>query len=87
MTIRLLVPALVAVIVSLSGSHVMHEPAWRLASAIPCEEDACQPLPPPPEDPTPGTLVPSEGNPPVYFPKQHNKRHQRHRHGHKSPRP
>ena len=34
---------------------------------IPCEGDACQPLPSPPEDPTPGTLVPTEGNPPVRF--------------------
>jgi hypothetical protein len=36
---------------------------------IPCEEDACQPLPPPPDDPSPGTLAPSTGNPPVHFPK------------------
>jgi hypothetical protein len=35
---------------------------------IPCEGDACQPLPSPPEDPTPGTLVATEGNPPVRFP-------------------
>jgi hypothetical protein len=30
---------------------------------IPCNGDACQPLPSPPEDPAPGTLVPSPGNP------------------------
>jgi hypothetical protein len=30
---------------------------------IPCDGDACQPLPSPPEDPAPGTLVPSPGNP------------------------
>ncbi len=48
---------------------------------IPCEGDACQPLPSPPEDPTPGTLVPTEGNSPVRFPpkkhkpKKHRKRH------------
>lgn len=36
---------------------------------IPCEEDACQPLPSPPEDRSPGSLVPSTGNPPVSFPK------------------
>jgi hypothetical protein len=35
---------------------------------IPCEGDACQPLPSPPEDPTPGTQVPTPGNPPVRFP-------------------
>lgn len=34
-----------------------------------CEEDACQPLPSPPDDPAPGTLVPSAPNPPVHFPK------------------
>ena len=52
---------------------------------IPCEEDACQPLPPPPDDPSPGTLVPGEGNPPVHFPtgkkaKRHHgkKRHRKH---------
>jgi hypothetical protein len=48
---------------------------------IPCEGDACQPLPSPPEDPTPGTLVATEGNSPVRFPpkkhkpKKHRKRH------------
>ncbi|MGN6275680.1 MAG: hypothetical protein ACTHNP_07095 [Solirubrobacterales bacterium] len=35
---------------------------------IPCEGDACAPLPSPPEDPTVGTLVPGPGNPPVHFP-------------------
>ncbi len=34
-----------------------------------CEEDACQPLPSPPDDPAPGTLVPTAGNPPLRFPK------------------
>jgi hypothetical protein len=47
---------------------------------IPCEGDACQPLPSPPEDPTPGTLAPTEGNPPVRFPprKQKPKKHRKH---------
>jgi hypothetical protein len=46
-----------------------------------CEEDACQPLPSPPDDPAPGTLVPGAGNPPVHFPKKHRKkpRHRKHR--------
>lgn len=35
---------------------------------IPCEGDACAPLPPAPEDPTVGTIVPGPGNPPVHFP-------------------
>lgn len=32
---------------------------------IECAGDACQPLPPEPEDPEPGTLVPGPGNPPL----------------------
>jgi hypothetical protein len=38
------------------------------STAIPCVGDACQPLPSAPEDPTPGTQVPTLGNPPVSFP-------------------
>ncbi len=30
-----------------------------------CKGDACQPLPSPPEDPAPATLVPTAGNPPL----------------------
>lgn len=57
-------------------------------SAIPCIADACQSLPEAPEDPTPGTLVPNSGNPPLHFtklkrkkPKQHHKRHHNKRGG------
>ena len=32
---------------------------------IPCDGDACQPLPSPPDDPLPGTLATSAGNPPL----------------------
>lgn len=39
------------------------------STPLPCEGDACQPLPSPPLDPSPGTLVPGSGNPPVRFPK------------------
>ena len=47
-----------------------------------CEEDACQPLPSPPDDPAPGTLTPSAGNPPVHFPKTHRKKkHHKKHHG------
>ena len=35
---------------------------------IPCEGDACQAVPSPPEDPAPGTLVRGSPNPPVHFP-------------------
>jgi hypothetical protein len=35
---------------------------------IPCTGDSCQALPPPPEDPSPGTMVPNAGNPaPRYY--------------------
>jgi hypothetical protein len=41
-----------------------------------CLGDACQALPSPPDDPTPGTLVPNAGNPPLHLvkPKPHKKR-------------
>lgn len=44
-----------------------------------CVGDSCQPLPPEPEDPTPGTLVPNPGNPPlhVYEPKAKKKKHRK----------
>jgi hypothetical protein len=51
-------------------------------TVIPCEGDACQPLPPPPDDPAPGTLVPSTGNPPVHFSGAHGK-HRKHTHKHR----
>lgn len=42
---------------------------------IPCVADACQPLPPEPEDPTPGTLlVRPNGNPPLSFTKTGKKK-------------
>lgn len=50
---------------------------------IPCIGDACQSLPSPPDDPTPGTLVPGPTNPPLRFfgpkPKHHGrKKHRAH---------
>lgn len=53
---------------------------------IPCVGDACQVLPEPPEDPTPGTLVGNPGNPPpsVAGAGKTSRRHKRHkRHGHR----
>jgi hypothetical protein len=53
---------------------------------IPCEGDACQPLPSPPEDPSPGTQLVTEGNPPVRFVKKPGgKKHKpkAEKHGHK----
>ena len=42
---------------------------------IPCLGDSCQPLPPEPEDPTPGTqLSKPQGNPPLSFPKEGGKK-------------
>lgn len=49
-----------------------------------CVGDSCQPLPPEPEDPTPGTLVPNPGNPPLHIfePKTKKKKHRKgKRHG------
>jgi hypothetical protein len=43
---------------------------------IPCEGDACQPLPSPPDDPAIGTTVPGLPNSPVHFPKTTQKKTQ-----------
>jgi hypothetical protein len=58
-------------------------------SPIPCVGDACQVLPPAPEDPTPGTLTPNAGNPQLKIAgeksgakkkrKHHKKKHRKHR--------
>jgi hypothetical protein len=47
---------------------------------IPCEGDACVPLPAGPEDPTVGSLIPGVGNPPVHFPNTHHKKKHHHKH-------
>jgi hypothetical protein len=39
------------------------------SATIECDGDACQSLPPEPEDPTPATLIPGSADPPVHFPK------------------
>jgi hypothetical protein len=58
------------------------------AQPIACRGDACQPLPSPPEDPTPGTSLPSSGNPaPKYFKEHQRKRHHRRQHKHKKQHP
>ncbi len=45
-----------------------------------CKGDACQPLPSPPDDPTPATTVPNAGNPPPrYFKERHRRHHRPHR--------
>ncbi len=44
-----------------------------------CLADACQALPSPPDDPTPGTLVPNSGNPPLQVVKHKHKKKRRHR--------
>lgn len=63
-------------------THVsrLSRPVVERRSTIVCEEDSCQPLPSPPEDLSPGTLVPSEGNPPVHFHREPEKPHHVHRH-------
>ncbi len=66
------------------------EPAEPPSEEIICVGDSCQSLPPEPEDPTPATLVPNSGNPPLRFsePHKHGKKkkrgkqhHGKHRHG------
>lgn len=49
-----------------------------------CVGDSCQPLPGEPDDPTPGTLVPNSGNPPlrVLGPRKKAKRQRKHRRRH-----
>jgi hypothetical protein len=67
------------------------EPAEPPSEEIICVGDSCQSLPPEPEDPTPGTLVPNPGNPPRHYAepkkhgktkhgKEHHKRHHRKHH-------
>ena len=49
---------------------------------IPCNGDACQALPSPPEDPTAGTTVQGASNPPPHYAKErrrHRRKHHRHR--------
>ncbi len=51
---------------------------------IPCNGDACQSLPEAPEDPTPGTLVPNGGNPPLTIAgggTKKTKKHHKKKHG------
>jgi hypothetical protein len=56
---------------------------------IPCIADACQALPPTPEDPDPGTLVKNSGNPAQKFevkkkkPRRHHKKKHKHKRGNK----
>ncbi len=47
---------------------------------LPCVADACQILPEAPEDPTPGTLVPNSGNPPLKVEAAASKPKKKHRH-------
>lgn len=68
----------------LAGPGTAGSLAAELEEEPVCVGDSCQPLPPEPEDPTPGTLVPNPGNPPlhVYEPKAKKKKHRKgHRRG------
>ena len=75
--------------VAVSAGLLLAGPALALGAAegvpseaIVCEGDSCQPLPPEPDDPTPGTLVPGPGNPAVHFIDEGSRRHRRHARGH-----
>jgi hypothetical protein len=50
---------------------------------IPCEGDACQPLPTAAEDPAVGTLVAGPGNPPVHYKRLNGRKKKHHRRPHK----
>lgn len=86
--------ALAALSLGAAAPVAAAESSIETETVIPCEGDACQPLPETPEDPTPGTLTPSEGNPPLRFPNapkerpprkhKHPKKHRHH--GRTSPR-
>jgi hypothetical protein len=47
---------------------------------IPCEADACQALPPSPEDPAPGTLLVGPENPPLHFVEEKKPKHDKKKH-------
>lgn len=63
----------------IGGGFVLPQPP------TPCLGDACQPLPSPPDDLAPGTLLSGPGNPPARFPKakkkKKKKKHHARRHG------
>jgi hypothetical protein len=52
-----------------------------------CVGDSCQSLPAEPEDPTPGTLVPNSGNPPlrIFEPRKQGKKRRKGHHSRRSP--
>jgi hypothetical protein len=64
-------------LVAFGGGTAMAEGG---STEIECVGDACQPLPPEPEDPNPGTLGVGPTNPPVKG-DQKPKKHRKHRHG------
>ena len=81
----LILAAVVSVATPLGASA-----AGEVEPVIPCVGDACAPIPSPPEDPQPGTLVPGPGNPPPHYEKPKKPRphrshhHHKHRHAHRS---
>ena len=74
--------AILACILLLAAPVAASGSTYSADDEIVCVGDSCQPLPPEPEDPTPGTLVPNPGNPPlhVFEPKKpkHRKKHSKH---------
>lgn len=72
--------AVLACAILLAGPGAAGSLAEGLEEEPVCVGDSCQPLPPEPEDPTPGTLIPSSGNPPphIFEPKSKKKRRKGH---------
>jgi hypothetical protein len=98
---RGLVAIIVATLALSAGAQaaVTQETSSTSSEEIACVGDACQPLPPPPVDPTLTTTVHGAGNPAVHY-VDHTKcragfvrrggkcvrRHARHRHSHRTAR-
>lgn len=74
-----------ACVILLAAPIVASGAVYSADEEIICVGDSCQSLPPEPEDPTPGTLVPNPGNPPLHIsePKKKKKK-AKHRHKHRN---
>lgn len=78
--------AVLACAILIAGPGAASGAAEAAEEEVVCVGDSCQPLPSEPEDPTPGTLVPNPGNPPLHISepkkKKPRKGHRRGKRGH-----
>jgi hypothetical protein len=72
--------AILACAILLGSPVVASGSTYSADEEIICVGDSCQSLPPEPDDPMPGTLVPNPGNPPlhVFGPKKKHKHRKKH---------